>query len=570
MSLFSALSTASSALTVDQQEISITGNNIANMGNANYSREVANTSPSMDQQIQPGIFIGTGVDLTGVSRQVDDALNGRLNSATSDSSAATTTQNWIGQVQSSLNALSGNDLSAQMSTFFTGWSSLASNPTDSGQRQIVLQNGENLASYIQGLSGQLNSLQTSVSQELPQDAKTASTLASDIAGLNVQIVQTQGGTGGTANSLLDQRSADLSQLSQLVNISTADQPDGSVNVYIGSQPLVQGQTSRGLSVQNIANGSSGTTTPTLVFNDTDGTVPATSGTLGALAGVQSQISAVSSQINTIAANLISSVNQISASGQGTVGFTSVTATNPVEDSTQPLNSPAAGLTSNVTNGSFVVHVTGANNTSTSTLVQVNLSGTGAQTSLNSLATSLNAINGVTATVTNGQLTIKSTSPTSSITFSQDSSGALAALGVNTFFTGSGAGDIGVNSTLTNNPSLLAAAQNGEPGDNSNALAMSQLESQSLTGLSGESLQSSYQNLVTQVGNSVASATNNVTATAAVQQTLTTQQQSLSGVNLNQETINLMQQQQAFQASAQVVSAVQQMYTTLLDAMAAVA
>jgi flagellar hook-associated protein 1 FlgK len=260
------------------------------------------------------------------------------------------------------------------------------------------------------------------------------------------------------------------------------------------------------------------------------------------------------------------VNQISASGQGTVGFSSVTSTNAVDDATQPLNSAAAGLTASVTNGSFVVHVTGANNTSTSTLVQVNLSTTGTPTSLNSLATSLNAINGVSATVNNGQLTIKSTSPTSTISFSQDSSGALAALGVNTFFSGTGAGNIAVNSTLTANPSLLAAAQNGEPGDNSNALAMSQLESQSLTGLGGESLTSAYQNLVTQVGNSVASATNNVTATAAVQSTLTTQQQSLSGVSLNQETINLMQQQQAFQASAQVVSAVQQMYTTLLDAM----
>ena len=565
MSLFSALSTASSALSVDQTEINVTGNNIANVGNANYSREVADVTPALEQELQPGTFIGTGVDLTGVSRQVDEALNGRLNSATSDSSAASTTENWIGQVQSTLNALSGNDLSAQMSTFFTGWSNLANNPTDSGQRQVVLQNGANLASYIQGLSGQLGTLQNTVAQELPQEATAANTLATDIAGLNSQIVQAQGGTAGTANALQDQRDADISQLSQLVNVTTSTQPNGSINVYIGSQPLVENSNSRGLSVANVTNSSNGTQVPTLVFTDTGGTVPATSGVLGALAGAQSQITDVNTQINTITSNLISAVNQIHASGQGTTGFSSVTSTNPVLDATQPLNSVAAGLTSNVTNGSFVVHVAGANNTSTSTLVQVNLNGTGTPTSLNSLAASLNAINGVSATVANGELTIKSTSPTSTISFSQDSSGALAALGINTFFTGTNAGNIAVNSTLTNDPSLLAAAQNGEPGDNSNALAMSQLESQSLTGLNGESLQSSYQNLVDDVGNTAAAAKNNATATQTVQDTLSAQQQSLSGVSLNEETVNLLQQQQAFQASARVVSVVQAMYTSLLTA-----
>jgi flagellar hook-associated protein 1 FlgK len=568
MGLFDALSTAASALTVEQASIDVTGNNIANVGNANYSREVAETTPGPDQQVQPGIFVGTGVDLTGVSRQVDEALNGRLRSANSDASAASTTENWVGQVQSTLGALSGNDLSSQLSTFFTGWSNLANNPTNSGLRQVVVQDGANVAGYIQGLSGQLNGLQTTVDQELPQQTATASTLAKDIAGLNVQITQAQGGTGGTANSLVDQRDADLTQLSQLVNITTADQPDGSVNVYVGSQPLVQGQTSRGLTVKDVAD-STGTQIPTVVFGDNGGTVPVTSGVLGALEGVRSQITSTNDQINTIAQNLISAVNQVHASGQGTTGFASVTSTNPVNDPTKALNSAAAGLTPPPTNGSFVVHVTQANGTSTSTLVQVSLKGTPGDTTLNSLAASLNAITGVSASVNAGQLTIKSTTAPATISFSQDSSGTLASLGINTFFSGTNAGNIAVNSTLTNNPSLLAAAQNGDPGDNSNALALSQLESQPLTGLSGASLQSSYQNLVNQVANSAASAKNEATATTAVQNTLSAQQQSLSGVSINEETINLLQQQQAFQAAARVVSTVQAMYASLINALGGV-
>jgi flagellar hook-associated protein 1 FlgK len=230
-----------------------------------------------------------------------------------------------------------------------------------------------------------------------------------------------------------------------------------------------------------------------------------------------------------------------------------------------LNSAAAQLTETPVNGSFVLHVTQANGTSTSTLVPVNLGTNGVPATLNSVAASLNAIAGVTATINGGQLTIKSSNPSAKISFSQDSSGLLSALGINTFFSGNNASDIAVNSTLTTNPSLLAAAQNGEPGDNSGALAISQVESQSLTGLGGQSLQGSYQGLVNDIANSAATAKTNATATQTVQSTLQAQQQALSGVSINEETVNLMQQQQAFQAAARVVSVVSAMYTSLITA-----
>ena len=451
MSLFDALHTATSALAVDQAGITVTGNNIANVGNANYSREVANLAAAPDDQIQQGIFVGTGVDLTSIQSQVDDALNGRLRSSQSDNSSAQTTSTWVGQIQSTLNALSGSDLSSQMSTFFTGWSSLASNPTDGGLRQVVVQDGQNTAGYLQNLDGQLNQLQTNVNQELPQQVKTANSLATDIASLNVQIATSEGSGGGQANALRDQRNADLSSLSKLVNITTADQPNGAVNVFIGTQPLVDGQTNNGLSISNKTD-ADGNVNPTVVFSNTTGTVDATSGVIGSLLSVKSQISSTTDQINLIAHNLIDAVNQVHASGQGTTGFTSVTSTNPVDDATQPLNSTAAGLDFTPKNGSFVVTVTQANGTASSTLVPVNLTGTANDTTLNSLATSLNGITGVTATVRSGQLTITSTNPNAKISFSQDSSGTLADLGINTFFTGKDAGDIAVNSTVSSNTS----------------------------------------------------------------------------------------------------------------------
>ncbi|HSU66861.1 MAG TPA: flagellar basal body protein, partial [Tepidisphaeraceae bacterium] len=73
MSLIGALNTGQSALTAAQASIQTIGNNISNSGNADYSRETTQLSPTPDQQLKPGVMIGTGVDLVSVQRQVDQA-----------------------------------------------------------------------------------------------------------------------------------------------------------------------------------------------------------------------------------------------------------------------------------------------------------------------------------------------------------------------------------------------------------------------------------------------------------------------------------------------------------------
>jgi len=121
----------------------------------------------------------------------------------------------------------------------------------------------------------------------------------------------------------------------------------------------------------------------------------------------------------------------------------------------------------------------------------------------------------------------------------------------------------VNASLAAQPSLLAASKNGEPADNQTALAISQLESASLTGLSGQSLKDAYQSTVTQVGVASANAKTNATAATSVRQTLDAQRETLSGVSLDEEAINLMRQQRAFQGAARLVSAVDELMKTLL-------
>src|SRR5438270_1305018 len=205
MSLIGALNVGQSALAAQQAAIQVTGNNISNAGNADYTRQTAEMSPSPDHQLQPGIFVGTGVDLTAVQRQIDDALQSRIRGSMSDNSAAGTTQQWLSRVESTFDALGTDDLSTSMSNFFNSWSNLANKPQDIGYRQVVLQQGDTLAHKFQSQRQQLTDLGTNLVQELQTQVSAADDLASRIATPNGQIVTAEGGTGGTANNLRDQR-----------------------------------------------------------------------------------------------------------------------------------------------------------------------------------------------------------------------------------------------------------------------------------------------------------------------------------------------------------------------------
>ena len=567
MSLLGTLGVGQSALAVQQAALQVTGNNIANTGNADYTRQVANLSPSRDQQIQPGMFVGTGVDLTGIKRQIDEALTARLRSSVSDNQSADTTQQWLGRVEATFNELTDQDLSTQMSKFFNSWSDLANKPQDIGLRQVVLQNGDTVANQFQSLRTQLSGLQTDVDDRLTALTGDANGLADQVADLNQQIVNAEGGAGdanGGANGLRDRRDAVLKQLSNLMDITTVEDK-GVVNVYVGSEPLVVGTTNMGVALKKVTD-ASGQLSTEVIFKQNNGTMNVTSGQIGALVSVRSQIGDTIKQTDTLAHNLIYELNKLHGSGQGLAGFSSVTSIFSANDPTVPLNNPLSGLKFTPKNGSFVVHVKQkASGLETSTLVQVDLDGlNGNDTTFNSLTSSIDAISGVSAKINAGKLTVSADSSDVEVSFSQDSSGVLAAMGMNNFFNGSDARDISVNQTLKDQPTLLAAAKNGNPGDNQTALAIAALESAKISSLNGTSLKDTYQKMINGVAASAAAAKTNTEATATVQQTLESQREALSGVSMDEEAINMMRQQRAFQAASRVIAAVDEMLKTIIQ------
>ena len=273
------------------------------------------------------------------------------------------------------------------------------------------------------------------------------------------------------------------------------------------------------------------------------------------------------QLDSFSSTLAFEFNKVYSAGQGLDGFTSLTSEFAVQSPNEALNQ--AGLPFTPNDGSFQVTVY-ENQNGTEVPVQtgsvaVQLDGTPQDTTLNSLAASLNSINGLSATVTsNGKLDLQSTSANEQFAFSGDTSGVLAALGLNTFFTGSSAEDLGVSANLQANPGLFAASQGGLAADTNNASVMAGFMDQPLTSQNGASISNLYDNLVANVSQGSALATSAATSAQTFQQTLQGQETSISGVNIDEEVMNMLQYQESYEASAKYISALQTLLQTLVQ------
>ncbi len=566
MSLSAALNIARSALTVNQAAIQTVGNNIANVGNANYTRQTPIQSTALDSLVN-GMRVGNGVQLDGIKRQIDEALQGRLRNSMSDSESAGAQQQWLSRVEAVFNELSDQDLSTQFSKFFNSWSDLANKPQDVGLRQVVLQQGQTVADQFHQMNQSVTSLQTELDKTVNGLANRADNLSNQLADLNVKIVQAEsGGAASQANGLRDQRDTALKDLSNLMDVRTVEQPNGTMNVYVGSEPLVVNGNSRGVATR-VVTAEDGSQVTKVVFKSNNGELSLESGQLGALGKVRDTLNSVADNVNQLAGSLAFELNKVHASGQGLQGVATVIGTTTLTDSTVALTDTKSGLRPSQmpSTGSFVVHVKDkATGLSTSTLVQVDLDGQGTDTSLDSLIAQLDNVDGITAANNGGRLQVSAdNAPAQEISFSQDSSGVLASLGVGTFFSGNDARTINVNATLKDNPNLLAAAKNGNSGDNQTARAIANLETTALRSLNGQTLTGTYQSMVNTVAAQSSTASSNAEAASVVVETLSAQREAISGVSLDEEAVNLMRYQHAFQGAARVISVVDELMNTML-------
>jgi flagellar hook-associated protein 1 FlgK len=132
------------------------------------------------------------------------------------------------------------------------------------------------------------------------------------------------------------------------------------------------------------------------------------------------------------------------------------------------------------------------------------------------------------------------------------------------FTGTNASDIGVNAALANDPSALqASGVAGAAGNNQVVLALAQMANTSQAGLGNQTFAQSYNGTITGLGTALNSVNSQLDDQTAVQSMMQNQRDSVSGVSIDDEMTNLVMFQRAFQASAHLVSVVDQMLSTVV-------
>jgi len=248
------------------------------------------------------------------------------------------------------------------------------------------------------------------------------------------------------------------------------------------------------------------------------------------------------------------------------GYSTLTSANAVDDASKALND--AGLPFVPNNGSFQVLVHNKKtDTTTTTTIQVDLNGLGHETTLNDLNDALNNVSGIQSQIlSDGKLEIDSTSADNEISFANDTSGTLAALGLNVFFTGTSASDIGVSAAVADDPGKFAASQGGmgANADTDNAKVMADFMDQSIDSHNGENIGVIYSGIVANVAQGSAVAQTNATVASTFENSLRSQQTAISGVNLDEEAVNMITYQRAYQASAKYIATISDLLNILVQ------
>jgi flagellar hook-associated protein 1 FlgK len=134
-----------------------------------------------------------------------------------------------------------------------------------------------------------------------------------------------------------------------------------------------------------------------------------------------------------------------------------------------------------------------------------------------------------------------------------------------FFTGTTAGTIGVNSTISNNPTLIqASGVSGAAGDNQVMLALAQLADTKIPALGNQTFAQNYGQTVAKLGQSLASVNTQISNQDIVEKMLTRQRDSISGVSVDEEMTDLMKYQKAFEASAKLINTIDRMFDVVLS------
>ncbi len=285
------------------------------------------------------------------------------------------------------------------------------------------------------------------------------------------------------------------------------------------------------------------------------------------------------ELNAVASSLIWEVNRIHSQGAGLSKLTQSQGQQRVGDTTKPLGTAQAMMPNSdrLKKGTVNFHFYNKEQTDGNNHIgSVSFDFDPATDSLETVVENINtqmSPNFLTASIQDNKLVLVAKDGVE-FAMGTDTSGVMAALGINTFFTGSNASDIAVNDMVHLDTNFIAAgAVNGQfqvnVGDNITATAIGKLVDKPVTistmwkTVNNQTIGQFYANLVTTVGSDRRLSKTNTEYHTALTNDLFDRTQAVTGVNMDEEMSNLIKFQHSYTAAAKMITTADQMLQTLL-------
>ncbi|PIR00166.1 MAG: flagellar hook-associated protein FlgK [Nitrospinae bacterium CG11_big_fil_rev_8_21_14_0_20_45_15] len=557
--LFGLLNTGRASLAAQLQALEVSGQNIANAQTKGYSRQTISfeaNAPQRTNRIEAGL-VGRGVSVSGVERIHDEFLFNQIIAEGDTTGEFQVRKDVYDQMEILLSDGDGRSLNNELSDFFSGFQDIATNPNGLAERSNMVVKAQEMTSVFNALGNDLFQIQRNQDQTIGTEVDEINSITSRITKLN-QLIHGTETDGVNANELRDERDRQIRDLSEKIDIHVTSELDGEVDVLTRSGiPLVIRETSFELSTQ--LNGNNKAYKDILISNGAGATTNITTqiqgGRLKGLLDMRDVETADAiDRLDRLSASLVREVNRVHQQGFGLDKTTG--------------NDFFSKLTPTVK--------TNVNNTGTATVVASN--NAPATTSIDKFELTFTSTN--TFTVQN--LTANTSEGTFSFTSGQPFN-LLGGLGMTVSGTPAvgdkfkfslsenAASTMSVASAVRSDPRKVAAGTTSG-GDGVNAQNLANLQTQLL--FDGVSLSSAssgtftfdefYTSLVSDVGIRSFAASSTVDQQEGVLLQLDNRRESISGVSIDEEMVNIIKFQQSFNASSRLISTVQELLDRLIN------
>lgn len=588
-SIYSMLDISRWAVNAATRQLNVVSHNVANANTEGYSRQEAVQGTRTPEDTGQGYY-GRGVKILSVIQHVDKLILARMTDKISSEQYNDSRLAQLKRLEALSNEATDSGLGKLLTDFFKAWQDVANSPESTAVRRVLAQTSQNLVDRFHTMMRDLEQVRRDLDTYLAEAVEEVNSACRRIAELNRQIVADEAG-GKSANDLRDERQRQIEKLAEYLDIQWFEVGDGSVTVFTGSgNTLVQDDFPRSgddvLAFQQV----SGYSQRQVIWRGSDvvlGPDQITGGKIGAWLKVRGgclptsstatdtgDIPQTQSFLNDLAETIIWEVNKLHSQGVGLTKFTRVTGTYASPDATTDFNDSSNTLpfADKIQSGSFELWVY-ESGTRRKYTITVNASDD-LQTLVNrindTINPSLNAnINPVATLTDNNTKLMLYASGGIEFAFRNDTSNVLAALGINTFFTGNTATGIGLNDTITGDVRYITAGRltsDGEHalGDNSNALELADLKDTDTMDNDSQTFNEAVISWASSLGTDISTTDSSLSFAQTTLNELKNLRDSVSAVNLDEEMVKMIRYQRAYQMAAKMISVADSLLATLLE------